>query len=125
MALIKYIGGKPRKTDNVANTGTVWHGPGDVQDVADDKAVAALLAHSGVWALAEEAPAPAAARWVLTNESGASMALDDMTDKAVRDFAADCGVSLPPKIKGDALREAVYQAIAAAGQEPTDNDAQG
>jgi len=45
---IEYIGLKPRKEDNVAATGIVWGGPGDVQDVPE-AACPALLKHSGVW----------------------------------------------------------------------------
>jgi hypothetical protein len=52
MPLIRYIGTKPTKTDNVCNSGTVWNGHGDDQQVTD--AVAAkLLVHDTVWALTE------------------------------------------------------------------------
>lgn len=53
MPKIQYVGLKPRKEDNVARTGVVWYGPGDVQEVPD-AAVHALLKHPDVWAL----PAP-------------------------------------------------------------------
>lgn len=51
MAKIKYVGGKPMKTDNVAKTRTIWNGPGDVQEVPD-AAVPLLLKHPDVWELA-------------------------------------------------------------------------
>ncbi len=46
---IAYIGEKPIKTDNVANSGAVWHGKGDIQEVPDALA-GKLLVHQGVWA---------------------------------------------------------------------------
>jgi hypothetical protein len=58
MIPVRYIGGKPLKTDNVAHTPTVWHGHGDVQMV-EPKTWEKLQAHPNVWQLAEE-PAPTA-----------------------------------------------------------------
>lgn len=49
---IVYVGKKARKDDNVANTGTVWNGPGDVQRV-DASVAAKLLSHVDIWARAE------------------------------------------------------------------------
>lgn len=55
---IEYVGKKPVKEDNVAKTGTVWQGQGDVQEVADEAACSKLLAHPLVWrAAAEDAQA--------------------------------------------------------------------
>lgn len=51
MPLVRYIGRKDRKADNVANSATVWAGNGDVQDVPAevwDK----LQKHPDVWELA-------------------------------------------------------------------------
>lgn len=69
MARVEYIGTKPHgRADTVAGTGTVWRSPGDVQEVADPKAVILLLRHKDIWQLetplasmaaAEAAPAPA------------------------------------------------------------------
>lgn len=66
MTAIKYIGKKPVKTDNVAGTGTVWNGPGDVQNVDKPEAVAKLLAHTGIW-VREEAEAKPVALSEVTN----------------------------------------------------------
>lgn len=54
MAKIQYIGKKPSKDDNVAGTGIVWNGPGDVQEVKSAEAVEKLLEHKTVWALVPE-----------------------------------------------------------------------
>lgn len=52
---IEYVGAKARKEDNVAGTGTVWQGTGDVQDVADEKA-SMLLARPEIWRRAGDSP---------------------------------------------------------------------
>lgn len=52
MPLIRYVGKKASKFDNVAGSGTLWACPGDDKEVTD--AVAAkLLVHPDVWALTE------------------------------------------------------------------------
>jgi hypothetical protein len=53
--LIRYVGNKPAKKDNVAGTGLVWAGKGDVKPVPA-AAAAALLRFPDVWRLAD-APA--------------------------------------------------------------------
>lgn len=58
---VEYIGTKPVKEDNVAGTGVVWAGQGDVQTVPMS-AWAALAKHPGIWRLVgDEGQAPAAA----------------------------------------------------------------
>ena len=52
--LVEYIGQKNVKTDNVAGSGVVWHGPGDVQPVSPAQ-WAAMSRHTGVWQLASAA----------------------------------------------------------------------
>lgn len=52
MVPIKYIGKKDVSHDNVAGTGTIWYGNGDVQMVPEE-AAPKLLHHSGSWELAE------------------------------------------------------------------------
>lgn len=51
---IRYVGQKAQKPDNVAGSGIVWFGHGDVQEVPAGYA-AKLLAHVDVW----EAAGPA------------------------------------------------------------------
>lgn len=50
---ITYIGLKPTKTDNVANTGLTW-AAGQAHEVASLDACAKLLRHADVWAVADE-----------------------------------------------------------------------
>lgn len=47
---VQYIGEKPLKEDNVAGTGVVWHGKGDVQTVPG-AAWPRLAVHTAVWQL--------------------------------------------------------------------------
>lgn len=51
---IEYVGNKPVKEDNVAGTGTVWLGNGDVQEVSDAAACSKLLANPLIWRAAED-----------------------------------------------------------------------
>lgn len=46
---VAYLGHKDRKEDNVARSGVVWHGHGDVQNVTAQQ-WGLLSAHPGVWA---------------------------------------------------------------------------
>ena len=48
MKNVRYIGKKDHKEDNVAGTGIVWNGQGDVQAVSDS-AFAKLILHPDVW----------------------------------------------------------------------------
>ena len=136
MALIKYVGSKPRKQDTVAGTGIWWLGNGDVQDVPD-KAVARLLMHPDVWALAEVAADaglgamapkddgpvgndPDPFRFVLDGPTGA-VVLDPMDDAAVKAWVAENlephGIKVDGRLKGDKLKSAVIDAVKAAGAE--------
>lgn len=55
---IKYVGKKPFAYDNVARSGKVWAGNGDVQEVKPDEAKM-LLKYPDQWALVEESDAEA------------------------------------------------------------------
>ncbi len=46
--MVEYVGQKVRKEDNVAGTGTVWNGAGDVQEVPQ-RAWAIMQRHKDVW----------------------------------------------------------------------------
>ena len=54
---IRYIGLKPVKQDNVANTGLIWNGAGDVHEVTNTVAACKLLSFSTVWEEATDAEA--------------------------------------------------------------------
>jgi len=53
MAQVKYIGRKATAIDNVANSGVMWNGNGDVQAVTDRQA-RILVKYADQWTLAEE-----------------------------------------------------------------------
>lgn len=57
---VVYLGHKDRKEDNVARSGVVWHGHGDVQNVTAQQ-WGLLSAHAGVWARATQVAQAAAA----------------------------------------------------------------
>lgn len=60
MPVVRYIGSKARKVDNVAGTGAVWNGPGDEREIKDINAVAKLLQHADVWELVGDRSVPIA-----------------------------------------------------------------
>lgn len=127
MKRVKYVGLKPRKIDNVAWSGAVWHGQGDVQVVADET-WNKLVRHPDVWALADEEGAEAKTAEVQTTEvkkpepvkyelqhaDGTVLDLGAMDDEALAKFVKDNGLTVPPKKKGDALRAAIVEAVKAA-----------
>lgn len=134
MASIKYVGKKPRKQDTVAGTGIWWLGHGDVQEVPQS-AVARLLLHPDVWAVAEvsdgaglaSAQPPASTepvgndpdpfRFVLDGPDG-SVVLDAMDDEAVKAWVKanlePHGIRVDGRAKGDKLKAAVIEAVKAA-----------
>lgn len=121
--LIRYVGKKARKKDTVADTGTVWAGPGDVQEVEHGAAVK-LLEHPDVWvehkagAKAPKAPA--------TDDSSEGGDPDDLLqavkdavlglDRENADHFTDKG---KPKLEAvrETVPEATVQALNAAWKE--------
>jgi hypothetical protein len=57
MPKVKYVGLKPVKTDNVALTGAIWNGNGDIQDVSA-AAWEKLAKHPDIWELVKEDSKP-------------------------------------------------------------------
>ena len=121
-ALIEYIGGKPVKVDNVAGTGVVWQGCGDVKPVPD-AAVPALLKHPGVWRVAE-APAVGLADAGSGDKTAAEGAapppvidigtdLAALDDATLRDAIRAQGLGVDCRKRGDALRAAITEALKA------------
>lgn len=142
---VKYIGLKPSKTDNVAGSGIVWSGQGDVQEVPDE-AAQKLLRHPEVWCLDEPADKPAGepesdpagkpagdadepageqsdqaglerATFKLQAEDGSVIDLATMDDKALKAFVTEHGLSVDLRKRGDALRGSIMAAIDAAAKE--------
>lgn len=69
---IAYVGNKPSAYDNVAKSGAVWTGKGDVQEVTQAQAKQ-LLKYPDQWALVDEADADAvqtSGTVTVTNEQG-------------------------------------------------------
>lgn len=60
MVDVEYVGSKAKSTDNVAGTGTVWNGPGDVQKVP--ASAWPKLAKHAHWRIAGAATSPAGPR---------------------------------------------------------------
>ena len=128
MPLIRYIGLKPRKIDNVAGTPAVWDGPGTDQEV-NDAAAAKLLQHPAVWALAEAIEIEAEedhggmeasdARFEhVTDKDGPVYRLRDLTDgtvvdltqmddAALKDFSRVHNIKADRRKKGDELRSLI------------------
>lgn len=50
---IEYVGNKPTSHDNVARSGKVWSGKGDIQEVTETQAKT-LLKYPDQWALVDE-----------------------------------------------------------------------
>ena len=118
---IQYVGKKPVKADNVANTGVVWNGPGDVQKV-DASVAAQLLAHPDVWAKAEgdatEVPPVKDEGLTITKEDDESAipplpfnvdeaGKDQLVEHAMREY----GLDLDKRTKLETLRDQVRTAI--------------
>lgn len=63
LVAVRYIGSKDVKTDNVSDSGAVWHGNGDVQHVTHAQ-WGKLSVHKQVW---ERADTPAQANLTLAD----------------------------------------------------------
>jgi hypothetical protein len=115
---VRYIGHKDIKEDNVARSGAVWLGHGDVQEVPD-AVWAKLSAHRGVWERVSEgagladAPVPAAPKFALVGADGAVLNLDAMDDEALHAFNKAHELGIDGRKKGDKLREAIVDAVEA------------
>lgn len=115
MPLVEYIGRKPKQTDTVAGTGTIWIGAGDVQEVSDE-AWAAMAKHPFVWRLAEKQQEPAVTGGL---SDAASLSSDDsdkpadkpdlytMNTAALREYAKAKGYAVNMELKGPNLRTAI------------------
>lgn len=124
---VKYVGIKPMKADNVAHSGAVWLGHGDVQAVTP-AVWGKLVNHPDVWALAEEQPAAGqavtlgdnppppedAAKFVLVHADGSSLVLDSMDDAALKEFVKKHELGNAGNRKGDSLRTFIVEAVKAA-----------
>ena len=118
MQLVEYIGRKPKQTDTVAGTSTVWLGAGDVQEVSDE-AWAAMAKHPFVWRLAEKKAEPATSTAptgglsdapnpdAVTTTTTAPVELDTMDTAALRAYAKAKGYAVDLSQKAKDLRPAI------------------
>jgi hypothetical protein len=106
MTQIRYIGLKPVKQDNVANTGLIWNGAGDVHEVADLAAAAKLLSYPLVWEETTDAQAAA----------GKSTVEQVVELDALRERAKELGVDVKGTWGIPRLTKAITDAQAAAGK---------
>ena len=108
MTKIRYIGAKPVKTDSEAGTKTVWNGNGDVQDVPA-QAVPALLRHPTVW---EVVATSGLANAKDAKDEPEDKPMADLSDKQVREIAAEHDIKVDGRLKGAKLRAAVEDGLA-------------
>lgn len=78
---VEYIGKKPFCIDNVAKSGKVWNGPGDVQEVTPQQAKI-LTSYGDQWALVEAGD-------VVALDAPHTVATEDAQGNAVLTDAAD------------------------------------
>ena len=132
--LIRYIGRKPVKTDNVCKTDAVWNGHGADVEVPRDVAVR-LLAHPDIWALAEaievearpppedddtavtalrfthEADDPLNLLRLRDTESDEIIDLAQMDDATLKTFTRTSGLRVDLRKKGDELRSLIVATV--------------
>lgn len=116
---VKYIGRKARKEDNVAGTGAVWVGAGDVQEVPDSS-WALLSKHPDVWVAADDADGDgglSSADVKPATEADPAdpfAALYGMNTEALRKYAKEHTPEVAADgMKGQALRAAIIEALKA------------
>lgn len=113
---LMYIGARAFKRDNVCETGTVWHGYGDVQPV-DKKHLPKFLVHSDVWIEVDgpDAKPPAVdkkPKLVVSNDAGDADA-DTNDDNGLNDnpggaFGADLSAVKNAILSLDASNPKLY-----------------
>lgn len=111
--LIRYVGAKSQKTDNVAGTGLTWL-PGQSHQVRDLAACKKLLAHADIWALDETAEDPAAEA-----KKAAEVAADEAAKKKAADEAAEAKLIADAKAAAEKAEADRAAAEAAAKAAPT------
>lgn len=101
---VRYIGVKPRQTDCLAGTGTVWNGPGDVQTVPL-KAWEKFSKHPTVYELVEEDAPAATASGATLADADAPPDLKALDRDALFSMAHKRGLNPHHKLGRDKLLE--------------------
>lgn len=114
MPLVRYVGNKARKDDNVGKSGVVWFGHGDVQEVPA-RAWGALSRHPDVWQLVDDGSAGEAEQAELEAEEEAeqrqafaNMSMhnpEDLDDEASNVVARPEAIPTPPGVEKQALQQ--------------------
>lgn len=115
---IRYIGLKPIKQDNVANTGLSWSGAGDVREVTDLVAARKLLSYPLVWEEATDAEA-AGGKAAAPNSEGdtGKTAVQKVAElDALRERAKALGIDFKATWGAPKLTKAIEDAEAAGGK---------
>lgn len=112
MVKVQYVGSKPMKIDNIAGTGLVWNGNGDVQEV-DEQVWAKLSQHPSVWV---KAPEPAKEpRYAIVKGENEVIVLDDMSVEALRAFAEANDIRVDARLKdAEKIRQFIYSLATSA-----------
>lgn len=114
MPLVRYVGHKARKDDNVGKSGVVWLGHGDVQEVPA-RAWGALSRHPDVWELVDPVQSAAMEQAEIDVEEDAeqrqvftNMSLqnpEDQDDEPGNVVARPEAIPTPPGVDKQALQQ--------------------
>lgn len=121
MINVKYVGKKAVKSDNVANTGTVWIGYGDVHPVSE-AVWGKLSKHPDIWQDADKAAPEAKADEPAGDEKpayiiehgGSSIDLETLGKETLKELAKTMGVDFHPNSGADKIRQAIVASKTAA-----------
>lgn len=115
MINVRYVGKKSVKSDNVANTGTIWVGFGDVQPVSD-AVWGKLSKHPDIW---ENADKPAAAETeqeqektaasTVISHNGETIDLASLSKETLKSLAISMGVEFHPNSGAEKIRAAIVE----------------
>ena len=103
-----YVGRKAKKEDNVAGSGVVWLGHGDIQDVSDE-VWAKLAPYPDVWIEVPAEPAAEATGGLADAPATQEEApdLNTMNTAALREYARGKGYAVDLEMKAKDLRPAI------------------
>jgi hypothetical protein len=88
MVQVKYVGKKPVTFDNVANSGKVWDGHGDVQEVTEAQAKV-LTKYADQWALANDTDAGKVNAPLTTTVTGEGQQQVTVANSEIKDKALE------------------------------------
>lgn len=115
MTIIRYIGPKPKKEDNVAGTGLIWLGAGTAHEVKDPVAASRLLAHPLIW---DEPSADELAATGAGNKPDPKSSVLQVAElDALRARARELGIDVPGTWRKPALTKAIEEREAALALE--------